>query len=108
MTHFNKGPSYGLSAEVKNKVRARAVWGRSAAGREGCEPPRRDVGAAREVRAPQLTEPARMRWPWLCSRAAARLGVPGRLESRSAAGPTRRLQDAPLGGRGRSRVVFGP
>ena len=21
MTHFNKGPSYGLSAEVKNKVR---------------------------------------------------------------------------------------
>lgn len=62
MTHFNKGPSYGLSAEVKNKVRARAVWGRSAAGREGCEPPRRDVGAAREVRASQLTEPARTRW----------------------------------------------
>lgn len=24
MTHFNKGPSYGLSAEVKNKVHARA------------------------------------------------------------------------------------
>lgn len=24
MTHFNKGPSYGLSAEVKNKVRGPA------------------------------------------------------------------------------------
>lgn len=31
MTHFNKGPSYGLSAEVKNKVRARAGWGSAAA-----------------------------------------------------------------------------
>lgn len=32
MTHFNKGPSYGLSAEVKNKVRGAAAAARGSTG----------------------------------------------------------------------------
>lgn len=101
MTHFNKGPSYGLSAEVKNKVCARDVWGRSAAGREGCEPPRRDVGAAREVRAPQLTKPARTRWPWLCSRAAAQAagGFPDAWSPAAPRGPLEGCRMRPSGKR---------
>lgn len=71
MTHFNKGPSYGLSAEVKNKVRARGNWGSPGpgGGGEGCEPRRSDFEAAGEIDASRLAEPARTRWSWLCSRA---------------------------------------
>lgn len=61
MTHFNKGPSYGLSAEVKNKVRAPAgQWGVGGgpAARVRLQAPRRVVEAAGEMRAPQLAEPS--------------------------------------------------
>lgn len=43
MTHFNKGPSYGLSAEVKNKVRRVSGGGVAAVG-EGWEARRRPRG----------------------------------------------------------------
>lgn len=45
-TQFNKGPSYGLSAEVKNRVSEGAPGGRSAA-----QGPRRAPGALGEPKA---------------------------------------------------------
>lgn len=71
MTHFNKGPSYGLSAEVKNKVRAaqgsRGFVCTGTAGRDGMG---RDAargsaasGCRRESRPPRAMEAARMRPP---------------------------------------------
>lgn len=43
MTHFNKGPSYGLSAEVKNKVRP-GSGGVPATGRRRAAPPPARLG----------------------------------------------------------------
>lgn len=60
MTHFNKGPSYGLSAEVKNKVRVAAARGieraLSAPGRRGRDATRRDAGL-RCLRFPRAPSP---------------------------------------------------
>lgn len=126
MSHFNKGPSYGLSAEVKNKVR-RGAGGAPATGRRRTAlPPRSsalrpsaaEASKRRRAAACPHPVPGSRRPPrplfWLCSCAAGRTSggrgfpapgvpprAPGAAVSLVAAGR------APPG-RGRSCVVTHP
>lgn len=91
MTHFNKGPSYGLSAEVKNKVRGLG-WGWGWGGRRkrrGREWPRVPAAAGRPP-AFVPRNPAAPAWGPGAGRPAGR-APPGRGLPRGA---------APLGGAG--------
>lgn len=65
MTHFNKGPSYGLSAEVKNKVR-RVSGGGVAAVDEGWEAGRRPRGPWDWGGAGPRASPLHALPVWLC------------------------------------------
>lgn len=92
MTHFNKGPSYGLSAEVKNKVRPGSGGVPTTGRRRAAPPPARlgcwrcgaEASGLRGVAARPYPVPGWRRRPWalswLCSRAGGRTsggrGVP--------------------------------